>query len=330
MPISSSTSTVRRRSWLPGRRRAAGRSSCRGRWGAARGRRRGPRSRSTRPRGRRRTCSPGRARRSRTRRSCWRGQPSNGLPSMLVMSQKTRATPSPLVPRQELEGRRGPGRARTSASWTRLKPSIALPSKVIPWSRASSSSAGVTWKALWRPRTSVNHSWTKRTPRSSTVRRTYSAWRLTWVTILAPPRRRRRGPSGAASSWRRRASRAGRLLRRRPSWRDLLRRDLLRAPRAPGAPRRRRPSRPSGARRRRGPCWRWGGGPRGSPRLSRATCAGDAHRRAAVDDAVGELVDQGAVSWAPVRRSSMPDAVVGDVLRHAWCPSASQPAMIAS
>ena len=66
----------------------------------------------------------------------------------------------------------GSGRARTSASWTRLKPSTAEPSKVMPSSRAISSSAGVMENALGVPSTSVNQSWTKRMPRSSTVRST--------------------------------------------------------------------------------------------------------------------------------------------------------------
>ncbi len=67
------------------------------------------------------------------------------------------------------------GRASTSLSWTRLKPSMADPSKVIPSSRAFSSSAGVMLKVFGVPRTSVNQSWTNLMPRSSTVRRTYSS-----------------------------------------------------------------------------------------------------------------------------------------------------------
>ena len=66
----------------------------------------------------------------------------------------------------------GSGRARTSASWTRLNPSMAEPSKVIPSSSAFSSSAEVMLNPLGVPSTSVNHSWTKRMPRSSTVRST--------------------------------------------------------------------------------------------------------------------------------------------------------------
>ena len=67
------------------------------------------------------------------------------------------------------------GRARTSLSWTRLNPSMADPSNVMPSTRAFSNSAGVMENVLGVPSTSVNHSWTKRTPRSSTVRRTYSS-----------------------------------------------------------------------------------------------------------------------------------------------------------
>ena len=49
---------------------------------------------------------------------------------------------------------------------------MADPSKVMPSSRAFSSSAGVMLNALGMPSTSVNHSCTKRMPRSSTVRST--------------------------------------------------------------------------------------------------------------------------------------------------------------
>ena len=79
------------------------------------------------------------------------------------------------------------GRARTSDSWIRLKPSIAEPSKVMPSSRAFSSSAGVMLKVLGVPRTSVNQSCTKRMARSSTVLKTYSCW-----LRMFPPMRPRR------------------------------------------------------------------------------------------------------------------------------------------
>jgi hypothetical protein len=64
------------------------------------------------------------------------------------------------------------GTARTSDSCVRLKPSIELPSNVMPSSKAPSSSAGLMAKLLSLPRTSVNHMLTRRTPRSSTVRST--------------------------------------------------------------------------------------------------------------------------------------------------------------
>ena len=66
----------------------------------------------------------------------------------------------------------GSGIASTSLSWTRLNPSMDEPSKDIPSSRAFSSSAGLMAKLLSCPSTSVNHSRTRRTPRSSTVRMT--------------------------------------------------------------------------------------------------------------------------------------------------------------
>ena len=62
-----------------------------------------------------------------------------------------------------------------SASWTRAYPSIADPSKVMPSSKATSSSAGLMETDLRKPWTSVNQRRTKRIPRSSTVRSTYSA-----------------------------------------------------------------------------------------------------------------------------------------------------------
>ena len=64
------------------------------------------------------------------------------------------------------------GRARTSLSCTREKPSMDEPSKVMPSSRAFSSSAGLMAKLFSWPRTSVNQSRMSRTPRSSTERRT--------------------------------------------------------------------------------------------------------------------------------------------------------------
>ena len=105
------------------------------------------------------------------------------------MSQNTRATGASSGCQGRIWNVLGSGRASTSLSWTRLKPSMADPSKVMPSSRAFSSSAGVMAKVLGVPRTSVNHSWTKRTPRSSTVRSTYSCW-----LRMSPPLERRRRP----------------------------------------------------------------------------------------------------------------------------------------
>ena len=62
-----------------------------------------------------------------------------------------------------------------SDSWIRLNPSIDEPSNPIPSANAPSSSCDVIVKDFRNPRTSVNHSRTNRIPRSSIVRRTYSA-----------------------------------------------------------------------------------------------------------------------------------------------------------
>jgi hypothetical protein len=62
-----------------------------------------------------------------------------------------------------------------SDSSMREKPSMDEPSKPIPSANATSSSWEVMVKALRNPRTSVNHSLMNRMPRSSMVRRTYSA-----------------------------------------------------------------------------------------------------------------------------------------------------------
>ena len=88
------------------------------------------------------------------------------------MSQKTRATCASSWCHGSSWNVFGSGRARTSASCTRLNPSMADPSKVMPSSSAFSSSAEVMLNPFGVPRTSVNQSWTKRMPRSSTVRST--------------------------------------------------------------------------------------------------------------------------------------------------------------
>ena len=68
----------------------------------------------------------------------------------------------------------GSGIATMSDSKTRANPSIADPSKAMPSSNADSNSAGATETLLSVPRTSVNHSRTKRMSRSSSVRSTNS------------------------------------------------------------------------------------------------------------------------------------------------------------
>ncbi len=90
-----------------------------------------------------------------------------------------RADVSFLAPHGRISNVVASGRASTSLSWMRLKPSIAEPSNCMPSSKAPSSSAGEMANDFSWPRTSVNQSRTKRTPRSSTVRSTYSFWRST-------------------------------------------------------------------------------------------------------------------------------------------------------
>ena len=62
-----------------------------------------------------------------------------------------------------------------SDSWIRLNPSIDEPSNPMPSANAPSSSCDVIVNDFRNPRTSVNHSRMNRIPRSSIVRRTYSA-----------------------------------------------------------------------------------------------------------------------------------------------------------
>ena len=105
------------------------------------------------------------------------------------MSQKTRATGASSGCQGRIWNVLASGRASTSLSWTREKPSMAEPSKVMPSSRAFSSSAGVMAKVLGVPRTSVNHSCTNRTARSSTVLSTYSCWLRMWPPLCVTRRR---------------------------------------------------------------------------------------------------------------------------------------------
>ena len=69
----------------------------------------------------------------------------------------------------------GSGLASMSDSCTRAKPSIADPSKPMPSLNAPSSSAGAMATDFSEPSTSVNHSRTKRTSRSSSARSTKSS-----------------------------------------------------------------------------------------------------------------------------------------------------------
>ena len=69
----------------------------------------------------------------------------------------------------------GSGIATMSDSWMRLNPSIEEPSKPMPSANAPSSSCEVIVNDFRKPSTSVNHRRTNRMPRSSMVRRTYSA-----------------------------------------------------------------------------------------------------------------------------------------------------------
>src|SRR6266540_2553529 len=69
----------------------------------------------------------------------------------------------------------GSGMATMSDSWMRANPSMEDPSNPMPSDSAPSSSWVVMAKDFRNPRTSVNHSRMNLIPRSSTVRRTYSA-----------------------------------------------------------------------------------------------------------------------------------------------------------
>jgi hypothetical protein len=78
----------------------------------------------------------------------------------------------------------GSGTATMSDSWIRLNPSIEDPSKPMPSVNAPSNSWGVIANDLSVPRTSVNHRRMNLIPRSSTVRRTYSA---SLDRVMGPP-----------------------------------------------------------------------------------------------------------------------------------------------
>jgi hypothetical protein len=70
-----------------------------------------------------------------------------------------------------------------SLSCTRVKPSIAEPSKPMPSAKAPSSSAGAMATDFSVPSTSVNHSRTKRMSRSSSVRSTNSCCLSTTLAL---------------------------------------------------------------------------------------------------------------------------------------------------
>ena len=90
------------------------------------------------------------------------------------MSQNMRAELSSAIDHGSSSKVLASGRARTSDSCSREKPLMAEPSKCMPSAKAVSSSAGLMAKLLSWPSTSVNQSQMSRTPRSSTVRSTYS------------------------------------------------------------------------------------------------------------------------------------------------------------
>ena len=75
--------------------------------------------------------------------STWRESPANGVPSRLSMSQNIRAEVSSRSVHGSSSKVLGSGRASTSLSCTRLKPSMAEPSNCMPSSKAFSSSAGL-------------------------------------------------------------------------------------------------------------------------------------------------------------------------------------------
>src|SRR3954447_599606 len=99
------------------------------------------------------------------------------------MSQNIRAVPGDSPRHGSTWNVAGSGFASMSDSCTRAKPSMADPSKPIPSAKAPSSSAGAIATDFSVPRTSVNHSRTKRMSRSSSVRRTNSCCLSTGVTL---------------------------------------------------------------------------------------------------------------------------------------------------
>ena len=245
------------------------------------------------------------------------GSPRTGVPSMLMMSQKTRATPSP----SSYQGSSwkvvevGPGQDVGLLDAAEAVDRAAVEGH--PLVQGVLELGGGDVEGLVAPEDVGEPQLDEADAALLDGAQDVLGLALHTGVILAPPRPAPTGPSATTAAWRR----GRRCAPAAPSWpapswpRPSCAATFFAAPSS--APRRAaasRPSRPSGAPRRRGPCWRWGGGPRASPRFSRATCAGDAHRRAAVGRRRRRTCRSGAVSCAPVRRSSMPDAVVGDVL----------------
>ena len=106
--------------------------------------------------------------RSSARRRTWRGSPSYGVRSGVRMSQNIRPTPCSSGRHGSTANVDASGIAIMSDSSIALKPVIDEPSKPMPPSNASSSSATLIENDLSWPRMSVNQKRMKRMSRSST------------------------------------------------------------------------------------------------------------------------------------------------------------------
>src|SRR5271166_2815678 len=113
--------------------------------------------------------------RSTARRRTWRGSPSYGVRSGVITSQNMRPTPCSSGRQGSTANVPGSGIAIMSDSSIALKPVIEDPSKPMPASNASSSSAALIEKDFSWPRMSVNQKRMKRMLRSSTSALTSSA-----------------------------------------------------------------------------------------------------------------------------------------------------------
>ena len=125
--------------------------------------------------------------RSSARRSTWRGSPSYGVRSGVSTSQKTRPTPCSSGRQGRIAKVDGSGMAIMSDSSIALKPVIEEPSKPIPFSNASSSSAELMLNDFSCPRMSVNQKRMKRSWCSSTIALTSSTVRG-WSVMARDPR----------------------------------------------------------------------------------------------------------------------------------------------